>query len=338
MDEREQWAEYQTEPTVDRRNALAERYLPMVRSIARKLADSMPPGVLVDEDDLVGYGALGLLYAINAFEPARGFKFATFATLRVRGAMLDGLRELNPAGRQMQKKIDKLVSENNGELSLEEVERSLGFSRKELQMVRQANAVSHPKSLSDVTWGEDERPSDMAICRRDTPDAHMTRTEEWKRLCRGMTTQERLVLIGYYRLNQTMKEIGESIGLSESRVSQMHSNIIERLRERLGSALEAPSRPTKRVRPAMRQATASRSPSRRPGVHKLVEQIMNPKRSSASRVSVIKQVVLRVQTDGPMTVDSLAAVLNLSRQKVVSAVSISKRVKVNSDGLVRVAE
>ncbi len=238
MDEEQLWTEFRRNPSVENRNRLVERYHRLVQMHARKIMARTPPGVPFDEDDLVGYGVFGLVYAINAFDAARGTKFTSYSALRIRGAMLDGIRELDPMGRLNRRRLAAIFElQETEQIRPEDAALRLGISHSELRLAIEANAIARPGSLDTViASGTGDHPitvADVKAIDLRAPEETDDRREQLRELLRGCSKAERLVMIGYYYLGQTMREIADSLDLSESRVSQMHSRIIERLRERI---------------------------------------------------------------------------------------------------------
>ncbi|MEO1063764.1 MAG: sigma-70 family RNA polymerase sigma factor [Actinomycetota bacterium] len=202
--------------------ALVETHLPLVHRIARR----MQVPTHVDGDDLVQWGALGLIDAAGKFDAARGLKFATYAANRIRGAMLDGLRSIDPVprlARSRGRRIAEARRETSAELGRaatdEDLAAPLGVDLEHLGEQLRAATVAGTSSL------------DVEVGVRPDPARAERERELWRALLRGLNRQERLLLILYYRLGQTMRQTGAHLGLSESRVSQMHTAILERRRE-----------------------------------------------------------------------------------------------------------
>lgn len=200
----ELWAAYRREPNDAARNALVEAYLPLLQKIAWDLLRKMPQSAGFVIDDLVSLGTFGLVKAIERFEPSRGFQFATYAALPVRGAILDGLRDFDwvPRLERLREKRGEVVPRKID--SLERLAGSAGRgTRFEL-----AEAGSFRPSVGE------EIP---------------------RELLKGSSTAERIIVLRYYVDGCTFKAIGESLGISESRVSQIHSAFTKRLRSQYGS-------------------------------------------------------------------------------------------------------
>jgi RNA polymerase sigma factor for flagellar operon FliA len=214
--------------------------MPIVRHQATKLSATLPD--CFECDDLMSVGVFGLVQALKAFDPNRGVKFETYCVPRVRGAMLDELRHMDWVPRLVRSKAAKynaaaraLEVKHGREATVDEIAEHLALSVKEVEAMKiEATAVG-VMSL-DKKWFETESFKDVreidVLDDRKAPhaDANLAQMDELRKLTKGMNKAERIIIIGYYYERQTMKEIGEQLDLSESRVSQMHSQIIERLR------------------------------------------------------------------------------------------------------------
>ncbi len=239
------WKEYKAGANRVLRNKLMEIYLPLVKYTAERISAKLPDEV--DVGDLISAGIFGLIDAIEAFDLDRCVKFETYCAPRIRGAILDELRTMDWVPRLVRSRAHKL---ENATKSLEaelgrlptddELTRRLGVSRDEYdKLLRDATAVSlvslsrrffesdSTKDLREIDVLEDKRGCDPVteIQRRDLRDM----------ITRGLSRVERLIVLLYYYEEMTMKEIGSTLDLSESRVSQMHSSIINRLQSLLSS-------------------------------------------------------------------------------------------------------
>ncbi len=225
------------------RNCLVENFLPIVRYNAERIGAKLPDEI--EGDDLVSAGIFGLLDAIDSFDLERGVKFETYCAPRIRGAILDELRSMDWVPRLVRSRASKLDRVSR------ELESVFGRSPTKLEiaqrmklppaefekLIRDATAVSQvslsrkyseadsKKEVCEIDVLEDKRGRDPVneIHKKDLKDL----------ITRGLTRAERLILILYYYEEMTMKEIGATLDLSESRVSQMHSSILRRLKEQL---------------------------------------------------------------------------------------------------------
>ncbi len=225
------------------RNRLIEHYLYLVRYNAERIGAKLPDEV--DVDDLMSSGIFGLVDAIDAFDLERGVKFETYCASRIRGAILDELRNMDWVPRLVRHRAHKLAEATRAlEVELgrapheDEIARRLDLPKPQFEkLIRDANAVSlislsrkytDPESHRDVFEIDvlpDQQGSDPVIeaQKRDVKDL----------VTRGLSRAERLIIVLYYYEQMTMKQIGQTLDLSESRVSQMHSAILERLRGQL---------------------------------------------------------------------------------------------------------
>jgi|GEM_PF-57075 len=228
------WEAYKADPeNTQLRDTLTQHYLPLVRSIAEQLKVRLPPEV--DIGDLISAGSFGLMAAIDAFDLSRGVKFETYCTPRIRGAMLDELRTMDWVPRRVRAKVTNLekkqsaLAEELGRPPLpEEVAERLGLSLREYEvLLRETNVtklLSLSKTLYDTESSKDIHGIDTLVDRTAyAPESRMERLSTLEKILRGCSVRERLLLVGYYYVGLTMKQIGLLLGVSESRISLMHS-------------------------------------------------------------------------------------------------------------------
>lgn len=242
-DIQETWRQYKKAPTRELRNELLEQYAHIVRFNAERIRTKLPTEV--ELDDLISAGMFGLIDAIEAFDIDRGVKFETYCSPRVRGAILDELRSMDWVPRlvrnrsqKIQSTIKSLQNELGRAPSSEEVAERIGVSRTEfVRMSRDSTAVTMTSLSRRTGSGDSTRDmSELDILRDEravNPVSEMQKLDLRNLIQQGLTSTERLILILYYYEEMTMKEIGVTLDLSESRVSQMHSAIVERLRAQL---------------------------------------------------------------------------------------------------------
>jgi RNA polymerase sigma factor for flagellar operon FliA len=226
------------------RNRLVERYLPLVKYNGERIWARLPDGV--DLDDLISAGVFGLMDAIDAFDMSRGVKFETYCVPRIRGAMLDELRTMDWVPRLVRSKASKLgeatktLEARFGRPPTEhELARHMELSLPELEkMILEANAVnliSLNKKWYETDSYKDVREIDILEDKKgEDPTRRIQKNDLMRLVTRGLNRNERLIIILYYYEELTMKEIGATLDLSESRVSQMHSSIVQRLQSQLG--------------------------------------------------------------------------------------------------------
>ncbi len=238
------WKSYkQDQSNQELRNLLIERYLPLVRYNAERVWAKLPEGV--DLNDLISAGVFGLMDAIDAFDLGRGVKFETYCVPRIRGAMLDELRTMDWVPRLVRSKASKLESarkEAEAEFgrppSDSEMAQRLRIPLPEYEKLKSeasaVNLVSLNKKWYETDSYKDVREVDiLEDSKGEDPTRGIQKRDLMKLVTKGLNRNERLIIILYYYEELTMKEIGNTLGLSESRVSQMHSSIVARLKDQL---------------------------------------------------------------------------------------------------------
>jgi len=238
------WIQYKADPSNKQlRNRLVERYLPLVKYNGERIWSRLPEGV--ELDDLISAGVFGLMDAIDAFDLSRGVKFETYCVPRIRGAMLDELRTMDWVPRLVRSKASKLneaiktLEARHGRQPSEvELAGHLEITVKELEkMILDANAVgliSLNKKWYETDSYKDVREIDILEDKKgEDPTRRIQKNDLMRLVTKGLNRNERLIIILYYYEELTMKEIGATLDLSESRVSQMHSSIVQRLQSQL---------------------------------------------------------------------------------------------------------
>jgi RNA polymerase sigma factor for flagellar operon FliA len=241
----EVWRQFKADPSrQELRNRLVERYLPLVRYNGERIWARLPEGV--ELDDLVSAGIFGLMDAIEAFDLTRGVKFETYCVPRIRGAMLDELRTMDWVPRLVRSKASKLQEATKSlETRLgrhpteQELAEHMGLTVEDLEkMVVEASAVnliSLNKKWYETDSYKDVREIDILEDKKgEDPTRRIQKNDLMRLVTKGLNRNERLIIILYYYEELTMKEIGATLDLSESRVSQMHSSIVQRLQHQLG--------------------------------------------------------------------------------------------------------
>lgn len=240
--ENQLWKHYKKTKDPKTRETFILEYAPLVKYVAGRVAVSTPPNI--EFDDLVSYGILGLIDAIEKYDPSQGIEFKAYAATRIKGSILDELRHMDWVPRSVRKRareIERAYMELEHRLSRpatdDELADYLGVDESELShLFLEASCVS--LISMDETWtieGDDEIvvTDTLRGPASETPDAILERGEAKKLLIAAierLPQREREVIALYYYEELTLKEIGEVLGVSESRISQMHTKAILRLR------------------------------------------------------------------------------------------------------------
>ncbi len=242
------WSQYKKSKDPSIREWFIKQYAPLVRYVAGKLAVGLPQSV--DFDDLVGYGVFGLIDAIEKFDPEKHVKFKTYAVTRIRGSIIDELRNADwvpRSVRQKSREIENAIVELEAKMGRaptdKEIAEHLNLSEDDFNDVIQKISGTTVLSLDDVWYTGDDNDKVSII---DSIEAHPSQNpdheverEEMKRVIlealRELPEKEQKVLILYYYEDLTLKEIGKVLDVTESRVSQLHTKAITRLRAKLTS-------------------------------------------------------------------------------------------------------
>lgn len=244
--EKKYWFEYKETQNVQIRDHFVEKYSPLVKYVAGKIAVGMPQNV--EYEDLVSYGTFGLFDAIKKFDPTKNIKFKTYAMTRVRGSIFDELRSIDwvPRSiRQKAKQIEKVIVELEHKVGRtiedEEIAAELDISMEELQSILSKISGTSLFSLNDIWKGDNDNENlsfieTIVSPQNMNPDV-MIEHEEIKNTITGcikkLPDREKKVIVLYYYEDLTLKEIGEVLEVTESRVSQLHTKAIMRLRGKL---------------------------------------------------------------------------------------------------------
>jgi len=243
------WHEYRATRDRGVRDRLILTYAPLVKFVAGRLGSSLPSHV--DEQDLVSYGLLGLIGAIERYDPDREIKFETYAILRIKGAIIDELRSLDWVPRSVRsraREIERAIVELERTLMRaptdEEIAQKLGISDDELE--RNLSEISRSSMAAlDELWTPQGGGDQVSLI--DTiedpvganPEFSLEQTELNEALAEAIARlpeREKLVVTLYYFEELTLREIGEVLGVTESRVSQLHTKAILRLKAHLSGA------------------------------------------------------------------------------------------------------
>lgn len=239
------WHQYTLDRNIQTREELLLRYLPLVKYVASKMMFSLP--TCVDYNDLLSAGVMGLIGALERFNPEHGVKFETFVLPRIKGAILDELRTLDWAPRSLRSKARKLEKAN------ERLERQLGRSACGYEIADEMNMdiEDYGNILNDLSKAsllsldgsrveDNEKVTSMYDLlenpESDNPHRNLENVEMKKLMVQAiekLNEQEKIVMALYYYEELTLKEIGQVLNITESRVSQIHSKAIECLKSDL---------------------------------------------------------------------------------------------------------
>lgn len=237
------WSDYAKNPTPEIREKIIIEYAQLVKVVAGRL--SMYLGYNVEYDDLVSYGIFGLIDAIDKFDATKAVKFETYASLRIRGAILDQIRKMDwipRTVRQRQKKITTVIKEielSTGKNATdEEIAKALGISDSEYDEWQSQMKVTNLVSLDEFV----EQGSDVADNRGissgiERPEEVIEKEELKKVLAEALnqlTEKERKVIVLYYYEDLTLKEISNILEVSESRISQLHTKGLQKMKTKMG--------------------------------------------------------------------------------------------------------
>jgi RNA polymerase sigma factor FliA len=245
------WDEYKRTSDPRLRDRLILTYAPLVKYVAGRLGTGLPAHV--EEGDLVSYGLIGLMNAIERFDPGRDTKFETYAISRIKGSIIDELRSLDWVPRSVRsraREIERAIAELEHRLHRpptdEEIAKQLGVSDDEFQDSLTQISRSSVAALDEL-WTISSSGGDTVSLidtlqdpNADDPSAEMTRTEMREVLAGAigkLPERERTVITLYYYEELTLREIGEVLGVTESRVSQLHTKAILRIKAKLQGSL-----------------------------------------------------------------------------------------------------
>jgi RNA polymerase sigma factor FliA len=252
------WRSYRSSPgDKGLRDRLILTYAPLVKYVAGRLGSGLPAHV--DEEDLVSYGLLGLIGAIERYDPNRDIKFETYAITRIKGAIIDELRSLDwvprsvrARAREIERAIATLEAKRHRPPTDEEIAGQVGITVEELEDSLTDISRSSIAALDELWTVSGSGGDQVALIDtiEDTeapaPESALAATELKEALGEAITRlpeREKLVVTLYYYEELTLREIGEVLGVTESRVSQLHTKAVLRLKARLSGAAQRPERP-----------------------------------------------------------------------------------------------
>jgi RNA polymerase sigma factor FliA len=237
------WKKYKKTKSPELRNVLIEEHMPLVKKIAERLLMTLPKSI--ELNDLTSWGVFGLMDAIEGYDLSRGIKFKTYCSTRIRGAILDELRSQDWVPRLVRLKAHQI---NKAQKSLEERhgrEPTAFEMSKQLEMSIEeyGNLLkeSSPKAIYSLNEKWDENKNDESMEKMELvedknssdPVEFLNQKDIMMTITRSLSRKEKLIIIMYYYEGLTMKEIGNILNLTESRVCQIHSNIVSKLKVQL---------------------------------------------------------------------------------------------------------
>ncbi|HEY4553718.1 MAG TPA: FliA/WhiG family RNA polymerase sigma factor [Bacillaceae bacterium] len=244
VEERLYWEKWSRTRDADAGDVLAKKYMPLVTYHVQRISVGLPRNV--SREELKSLGLMGLLDALNKFDYSRDLKFDTYASFRIRGAIIDGLRKedwLPRSTREKAKKIEaaieKLEQENMRHPAPEEIAGELGLTPDEVCQTMNEHFFANVLSMDEYIHDQDEGENHSHLIKDErvpSPDeqvVHKERIEEMTEIISTLSEKEQLVLALFYKEEMTFTEIGEIAQLSTSRISQIHSKALLKLRSAL---------------------------------------------------------------------------------------------------------
>lgn len=239
----DKWQEYQDNPSLELRNELVLLYTDLVKRIVLRFKGSY--NNFGQMDDMINQGMIVLIDAVEKFEPSRGYKFATFASLKIRGAIIDFMRKQDWVPRS-HRSLSRVLEQTYGQLYAELGREPTNKEIADVMEITEDNLLKilHQRHNAIIlsyeeTVGEKMMDSEPLLhegSQEDSPEARLLGDELKDELAKAIDSlkeNERLVVSLYYYENLKLREIGEILGVSESRVSQIHSQVMIKLRDRL---------------------------------------------------------------------------------------------------------
>lgn len=225
------------------RGELAVRHLPLVKFVARKMASSLPSHI--ELDDLVSWGCLGLLDSLDKFDPSRGHKFSTYAVTRIRGAILDGLQQMDWAPKQITSKVrtlrrvrEQLAIQLGYEPSTDELAEAMECLPGEIRSWLVDDTATRVKPLNTGVYGYDDSSDSRDLSQEADQEIAGEVAEIRERMVMALGTlgdRERAVALLYYRDGRTLRQIADELGVSVSSATQTHTRLVETVRFRLAA-------------------------------------------------------------------------------------------------------
>lgn len=242
MDDNKIWEDYEKTKSSELRDFIINKYAPLVKIVAGKM--NMYTNNLIDYEDLIGYGVFGLIDAIDKFDYKKGFKFETYASLRIRGEIIDNIRKLDWIPRSLRNKnkiLENAVIDFETKYGREPSEKELSDILKmpldDIKTLLKSSSIYNLISLDDyLEKNHDNFSNNLVLNDNNLPEKAIDLKESKKiltELLDKLTEKQRLVITLYYYEELTLKEISKIMSVSESRVSQIHSRAIQILKNNL---------------------------------------------------------------------------------------------------------
>ena len=241
------WASYRKNPSSEIREQIILEYAPLVKVVAGRL--SMYLGYNVEYDDLVGYGIFGLIDAIDKYDAGKDVKFETYASLRIRGSILDQIRKMDwipRTVRQRQKKLDEAIKKvemrTGKNASDAEIAFEIGITEEELSAWQSQLKITNIVSLNEYVEQGSEPVMDAHGNSHFIQPEEKIQENELKKVLKKtlglLTEKERRVIELYYYEELTLKEISRVLGVTESRISQLHTKALLKMRKKMGNYMD----------------------------------------------------------------------------------------------------
>lgn len=220
---------------------IIEKYIPLVKYLASRI--SVGKTKYIEYEDLVSYGIIGLMDAISKFDPSKGMKFSSYASIRIRGSMIDEIRKNRPISKGAMDKlarynesIERLQNKFMREPTMDEIAKDLNMTISEVSEIENYINYMSVVSLETIIYSDDDDVSFIGIVEDKTtvsPESSLEEKEKLEILAQcieKLKEKDRLVLNLYYFEGLNLREIGDVLGVSESRICQLHSRAIRNLR------------------------------------------------------------------------------------------------------------
>lgn len=243
------WIKWIQNRDTDAGNFLVKKYMPLVSYHVQRISIGLPKSV--SRDELLSLGMFGLYDALEKFDYGRELKFDTYASFRIRGAIIDGLRKEDwlPRGtRERAKKIDvaieALEQRNGGNVTVSDIAKEVNMSEEEIYSTMNEQFFANILSIDDQPLDSDERDGTSFVLRDESailPEENMVKNEffeELSEMISNLSDKEQLVVSLFYQEELTLTEIGQVMNLSTSRISQIHSKALYKLRHLLEKVVE----------------------------------------------------------------------------------------------------